>query len=103
MRYIAFYPDGTQETILDVPAYDYDWQINYLYATPKHVPAGTRIEVHGHYDNSAANEANPNPDTPIRGGISSDKHEMFIGFISYCDTDELSEEQMASILSSDGD
>jgi hypothetical protein len=98
MKYVAFYPDGTQETILDVPAYDYDWQINYIYAEPKHVPAGTRIEVQGHYDNSSGNEQNPDPATPIHTGESSDKHEMFIGFISYCDTTPLTDEQAAAAL-----
>ncbi len=98
MKYVAFFPDGTQETILDVPTYDYDWQINYTYAEPRRVPAGTRIEVQGHYNNSTSNVRNPDPTAPIHGGETSDKHEMFIGFISYCDTNEFSAEESAAIL-----
>ena len=99
MKYIAFYPDGTQETLLDVPAYNYDWQTNYLYAAPKLLPAGTRVEVFGHYDNSAENERNPDPSKPVRGGaLTTD--EMFIGFISYTTTDPLSLEESAAQLAS---
>ena len=51
-RYRAFYPDGTEEILLDVPKYDFNWQTNYIYRTPKHLPAGTRVEVTMWYDNS---------------------------------------------------
>lgn len=88
MKYIAFYPDGRQETLLDVPKYDYDWQTNYIFKEPKLVPAGTRVEVVGHYDNSSDNDINPNPTIPVRGGaLTTD--EMFIGFISYTNTEPL--------------
>lgn len=52
MKYTAFYPSGKQEVLLDVPNYDYAWQINYIYNEPKEIPAGTRIEVRALYDNS---------------------------------------------------
>src|SRR5581483_5502446 len=45
MTYIAHYPDGTSETLLHVPKYDFNWQITYELATPKVLPAGTRLEV----------------------------------------------------------
>ncbi len=93
MKYVAFYADGTQETLLDVPAYDYDWQTNYIFEEPKLVPAGTRIEIFGHYDNSADNERNPDATIPVRGGaLTTD--EMFIGFISYTNTEPLTAEEV---------
>ena len=52
MKYTAFYPDGSQELLLDVDSYKYEWQINYIYKEPKLIPAGTRVEVVAHYDNS---------------------------------------------------
>lgn len=52
MMYTAYYPDGTEEVLLDVGRYDYSWQINYIYNQPKLIPAGTRIEVTAHFDNS---------------------------------------------------
>lgn len=93
MKYTAYYPDGTNEVLLDVPAYDYNWQINYVYDQPKLIPAGTRIEVTGTYNNSSSNPSNPDPTRPIRNGSSTDKHEMFIGFISYCDTKPMTIEE----------
>jgi Copper type II ascorbate-dependent monooxygenase, C-terminal domain. len=35
MTYIAHYPDGTDETLLSVPKYDFNWQITYLLAEPR--------------------------------------------------------------------
>ena len=41
MTYIAHYPDGTSETLLSVPKYDFNWQITYQLAKPKVLPKGT--------------------------------------------------------------
>jgi len=98
MKYVAHYPDGTTETLLDVPAYNYDWQTNYILAEPKHLPAGTRVEVTGHYDNSTNNERNPDPATSVRGGAKT-TDEMFIGFISYTNTAPLTAEEIQQQLS----
>ena len=43
--YRATYPDGTQEVLLDVPKYDFNWQINYYLAEPKLLPKGTAPRV----------------------------------------------------------
>src|ERR1700704_190514 len=56
MTYIAHYPDGTDETLLSVPKYDFNWQITYQLAKPKVLPKGTQLEVVAHYDNSANNK-----------------------------------------------
>lgn len=53
--YTAFYPDGTSETLLTTPEYDFNWQEYYYFKEPKLIPAGTRIEVELVYDNSAEN------------------------------------------------
>ena len=34
-------PDGTRETLLSVPAYDFNWQTSYRLAEPKLAPAGS--------------------------------------------------------------
>ena len=39
--YTAHYPDGREETLLDVPRYDFNWQNSYVFAEPKRMPAGT--------------------------------------------------------------
>jgi hypothetical protein len=79
MTYIAHYPDGTSETLLSVPKYDFNWQITYELAEPKLIPKGTKIEVIAHYDNSTANKANPDPTQDVRWGDQT-WEEMMIGF-----------------------
>jgi hypothetical protein len=81
MTYIAHYPDGTDETLLSVPKYDFNWQITYLLAEPKTLPKGTRVEVIAHYDNSTANKFNPDPTKDVRWGDQT-WEEMMIGFYS---------------------
>lgn len=54
-KYTAYYPDGSSEVLLDVPAYDFNWQSFYEYPEPKLIPAGTRIEMDLRYDNSQEN------------------------------------------------
>jgi mono/diheme cytochrome c family protein len=79
MTYIAHLPDGTSETLLVVPKYDFNWQITYQLAEPKRLPAGTRIEVIAHFDNSPANRFNPDPTRDVRWGDQT-WEEMMIGF-----------------------
>ena len=81
MTYIAHYPDGTSETLLAVPKYDFNWQITYQLAKPKLLPAGTKIEVIAHYDNSASNKFNPDPSAEVKWGDQT-WEEMMIGFWS---------------------
>jgi hypothetical protein len=81
MLYIAHYPDGTSETLLNVPRYDFNWQITYELATPKVLPKGTEVEVIAHYDNSPANKFNPDPSKDVRWGDQT-WEEMMIGFFS---------------------
>lgn len=52
MTYTAYYPDGSTEVLLDVDRYDYAWQTQYIYETPKYIPKGTRIDVMATFDNS---------------------------------------------------
>ena len=54
--------DGKRETLLEVPRYDFNWQLRYELKEPRPLPAGSRIEVTGVFDNSKDNPANPNPD-----------------------------------------
>jgi hypothetical protein len=79
MIYIAHYPDGTSETLLSVPKYDFNWQITYELEKPKVLPKGTEVEVIAHYDNSAGNKYNPDPSKDVRWGDQT-WEEMMIGF-----------------------
>jgi hypothetical protein len=77
MKMTATYPDGRQETLLNVPAYDFNWQLFYY---PKHtvsLPRGTRVDLVAHYDNSAANKHNPDPTKAVTFGEGSSSEMMF--------------------------
>ena len=78
-RFVAKYPDGTSEILLDVPKYDFNWQLRYVLAEPKKLPAGTVVECIAHFDNSADNVANPNPNEVVHWGPQT-WEEMMIGF-----------------------
>lgn len=78
-RFEARYPDGRRELLLDVPRYDFNWQIRYELASPKRMPAGTTLVCTGRFDNSENNPFNPDPDAPLRFGWQS-ADEMMAGF-----------------------
>jgi hypothetical protein len=85
-KYTATYPDGRSEVVLDVPRYDYAWQLYYEYPEPKQFPAGTTIAVEMTFDNSPDNENNPDPTKDIRFGPST-TDEMALGWMAYSWTD----------------
>lgn len=82
MRYDLIYPDGRRETILSVPQFDMNWQISYELARPLPVPAGTRLQVIAHFDNSASNPWNPDPSVQVIWGSDS-RDEMMEGWFDY--------------------
>lgn len=84
MRYIAHYPDGRTQTLLYVPAYDFNWQFTYQARKPIVLPKGTRLEVIGEYDNSANNPLNPDSHQAVRWGSASEM-EMMDGWMEYVD------------------
>jgi hypothetical protein len=75
----AVYPSGETEVLLNVPRYDFNWQLIYRPAKQKFLPAGTKIECTARFDNSANNKHNPDPTATVRYGEQS-WEEMMIGF-----------------------
>ena len=75
VRATATLPDGTERLLLRIDDWDFNWQDEYRYRTPVHLPAGTRVELHYVYDNSAANPRNPHdpPQRVVFGPQSSDE------------------------------
>ena len=59
VRYTLAYPDGREEIVLDIPRYDFNWQLTYR--TLLKIPRGSTMRVQFFYDNSAANKYNPDP------------------------------------------
>ncbi|WP_404309022.1 redoxin domain-containing protein [Neorhodopirellula lusitana] len=74
-------PNGQREVLLDVPQYDFNWQTEYQLLQPMDLPAGSRIFTVAHYDNSAANLNNPDPNRTVRWGDQS-WDEMMIGYFN---------------------
>jgi thiol-disulfide isomerase/thioredoxin len=88
MTFRARYPDGTNETLLMVPNYSFDWQIPYRWEDgKKRFPKGTKLEAVAHYDNSSFNPYNPDPKTTVKEGPQT-YHEMMNGFVFYSDAKE---------------
>ena len=85
-RYIAIYPDGTEELLLDVPRYDQNWQVTYKYKEPKLLPKGTRIDVDFWYDNTSerGTRRDFDPNLALGHGPRTDD-EMSLGFIGYAE------------------
>jgi hypothetical protein len=80
-RYEAWYPDGKREILLDVPRWDFNWQIDYVLAEPKLMPKGTQLRCFATYDNSAGNPANPDPSKWVFFGEQT-WDEMMIGWFT---------------------
>jgi len=78
MTFKLYYPTGESETVLNVPHYDFNWQIVYYFEKPMPLPKGTKLDVTGHWDNSANNRYNPDPTATVRWGEQS-WEEMFGG------------------------
>ncbi len=80
--YEAVYPDGKREKLLDVPAYDFNWQTGYRLKQPLTLPAGTKIHTVAHFDNSEENLANPDPEATVKWGPQT-WHEMHFGYFDF--------------------
>ncbi len=89
-NFIAYYPDGTEEVLLSVPRYDFNWQTTYIYDEPKFIPAGTRIVHTTWWDNSAQNPANPDPTRDVPWGQQSFDEMLFgAGSLRYLTEEEI--------------
>jgi peroxiredoxin len=78
-KFEAEYADGRREVLLDVPRYDFNWQLRYDVAEPIFMPRGSTLVCTAHYDNSAANPLNPDPSQAVRFGLQS-WEEMLVGY-----------------------
>ncbi len=81
-KYEVIYTDGTSRTLLDIPRYDFNWQLVYRLAEPLLIPAGSTLKVTMAFDNSTGNPANPDPNKTVRWGQQT-YDEMMLGYIAY--------------------
>ena len=80
-RYEAVFPDGKTEVLLDVPKYDFNWQLRYEFSEPRLIPKGTVVTCRAEFDNSDGNLNNPDPTKEVGWGQQS-WDEMMIGFFT---------------------
>ncbi len=80
-RFVARYPTGAAEVLLDVPCFEFNWQTDYRLTEAKPMPRGAVIECTGWFDNSAQNLSNPDPTATVRWGDQT-WEEMMIGSIA---------------------
>jgi hypothetical protein len=69
ITYTLLLPDGRRQVLLNIPRYDFNWQLGY--ETNVDVPAGSRLRIEAFYDNSKGNKANPDPSAWVRRGRQS--------------------------------
>jgi hypothetical protein len=82
------YPTGESETVFK-GKWNFDWQIGYQLAKPMPLPKGTRVLTIAHYDNSANNKYNPDPNKEVRWGDQNwdEMQSGFIGLVLDVNTD----------------
>lgn len=81
-RFELLPPDGEPEVLLDLPRYDFNWQLRYDLRAPRLLPRGSTVRVTAVFDNSAGNPANPDPTRTVRWGPQT-SDEMLIGYLEY--------------------
>ncbi len=75
-------PDGKTEKLLDVPHYDFNWQLQYRFAEQVTAPRGSTLIYTAWYDNSTKNPANPDPKKVVHWGQQT-YDEMHLGYVEY--------------------
>ena len=86
-RYEIEMPGASKRTVLDIPDYDFNWQLRYELRQPLDAPRDTVLHGTAWYDNSTENPANPDPTKTVRWG-SQTVDEMMLGYIEYYLVDE---------------
>jgi hypothetical protein len=81
-EYTATLPDGETKVLLEVPKYNFNWQLTYALDEPVTLPAGTVLQATAYYDNSANNPYNPDPAKEVYWGDQT-WDEMLAGFVDF--------------------
>ncbi|HMG35869.1 MAG TPA: hypothetical protein VKM94_18180 [Blastocatellia bacterium] len=82
IKYTLILPDGRRRVLLDVPKFDFNWQLHYELTEPLKIPAGSKMVAVAHYDNSIKNRYNPAPQKEVFWSEQS-WDEMFIPWFEY--------------------
>ncbi len=74
--------NGKTTTLLDIPRYDFNWQLAYDYREPRDIAKGSKLTYTAWYDNSDKNPANPDPTKRVHWGDQT-FDEMLLGYVEY--------------------
>ena len=86
LELLALYPDGRSVTLLLISEYEYILNQSYIFEKPLFAPAGTRLELIAHYDNSSENWNNPN-DPPK--DVAAPEEERLLLYVDYIAADRI--------------
>ncbi|MFN0124819.1 MAG: hypothetical protein ACKV2V_30315 [Blastocatellia bacterium] len=76
-------PGAPAQCLTDIPAWNFNWQGDYLFRDFISAPAGARLRMTAVFDNSADNPRNPNsPPKPVRFGEAT-TDEMAVALVSF--------------------
>lgn len=81
-RYEIVRNGSEPESLLDIPRYDFNWQLRYDFKEPKILRAGEQLRIIATFDNSPNNRANPDPSRTVKWGEQT-SDEMMIGYVEY--------------------
>jgi hypothetical protein len=87
-QFKLIHPDGREEIVLDIPRYDFNWQLTYR--TSVKIPKGARMHIEFRYDNSVNNKFNPDPSKWVYEGDQTWEEMMGagLGFLLDREADE---------------
>ena len=85
-RYELIRPGSEPEVLLEIPEYDFNWQMAYHFKRLPSVTAGTVLRATGWFDNSEGNPLNPDPTAEVRFGEQTED-EMMIGYFDWVTDD----------------
>jgi thiol-disulfide isomerase/thioredoxin len=81
-KYELIDAEGKSQVLLDVPRYDFNWQLSYVPKKEINVTKGSKLRYTAWYDNSKNNPANPNPNATVFFGPQT-FDEMMLGYLDY--------------------
>ncbi len=81
MKYDLRTAKGETRTILDVPGYDFNWQLHYRFREPLAVKMDELVYT-AWYDNSPGNPANPDAKKDVKWGPQT-FDEMHLGYVEF--------------------
>ena len=91
-KVFAVAPDGEGIPLINIPEWDFNWQMSYMYSKYVKLPKGTVIYAMGTYDNTKANPRNPYAiprNVGLGWGTKDEMMNVVIYYVPYREGDEL--------------